>query len=453
MKATDMTQGTIWKHIVRFTLPLLIGNIFQQLYNAVDSIVVGNLVGKTALAAVGTSGPIINVIVGFFMGVGSGLSVLISQSFGAKDERKLTLTVHTGFAISLIISALLTIVGAIASPMIAHANGVPPDVMPEASLYLTTVFLGSIGFIMYNIGAAILQAVGDSRRPLYYLIVSTIVNIALDLFFVAVLGWGVFGVALATSIAAASSAVLVIRALMHTDESYKLSPRLIRLDVPTARDVLRIGLPSGVNQALVSLSNLFVNGYINALGTDVMAGYNAYTRIDLLVGLPIQSLQLGAATFFGQNLGAGNIKRAKQGINNTLTIMLGLTIITEALMLLLASPVLRVFSPDASVIASGRRFINALIPFYLLLCFTNIFSAALRGAGDARSPMFIQIACFVIMRQAYLYIGTRISNTIEVVSAGYPITWVAASIVLAIVYLRGRWELKWRSAGQNDAIE
>jgi putative MATE family efflux protein len=447
MRSTDMTQGSIWRHIVRFTIPLLIGNIFQQLYNAVDSIVVGNLVGKTALAAVGTSGPIINVIVGFFMGVGSGISVLLAQSFGAKDERRISLTVHTGIAVSLIISVFLTAAGAIASPWIAKLNGVPPDVLPEASTYLTVVFLGSVGFIMYNIGAAILQAVGDSRQPLLFLVVSTVINIALDLFFVAVLGWGVFGVALATSIAATTSAVLVVRVLMKAVESYRLIPRNIRIDGATAKEILRIGLPSGVQQALVSLSNLFVNGYINVLGTNTMAGYNAYARIDLLVGLPIQSLQIGAATFFGQNLGANKIKRAKSGINQTLAMMLGLTVITEAALLLFASPILRVFTPDADVIASGRRFINALIPFYLLMCFNQTYSGALRGAGDARSPMLIQIGCFVVVRQIYLFFGTRISNTIEVVSAGYPITWAIAAAALTAVYLRGRWETRWRDGG------
>jgi putative MATE family efflux protein len=286
--------------------------------------------------------------------------------------------------------------------------------------------------------------VGDSRRPLFYLIVSTSINIALDLFFVAVLGMGVLGVALATVIASLVSAVMAVRALITTTESYRLIPGQLRIDRGMTGEILKIGMPAGVQQALVSLSNLFVNGYINGLGTNVMAGYNAYMRLDLLVALPLQSLQLSAATFFGQNLGAGAVKRAKSGVKQVQMMMLGSAFVTEGILLLFASPLLRVFTPDLDVIEAGRRFIMILVPFYFILTFTMTYSGALRGSGDARSPMFVQIACFVIMRQIYLFVGTRISNTIEVVSVGYPLTWFVAAIALAAIYHRGGWEAKWK---------
>ena len=310
----DMTQGAIWQQIVLFAVPLLIGNLFQQLYNTVDSVVVGNYVGKEALAAVGSVGPIINTLVGFFSGLATGAGVVISQNYGAHDHERLSVAVQTTVALSLISCVLCTVLGVICVPFLLHFMSTPQDVFQEASSYLRIYFMGITGLLMYNIGAGILRAVGDSRRPLYFLCFSALTNLVLDLLFVIGFHWGIEGVAWATVISQVVSAILVFALLIRSDTPYRVKPRQMQIDGRILSQIMRIGLPGGIQTAITSFSNVYVQGYINSFGSSVMAGWASYSKRDQFVMLPMQSISLASTTFVGQNLGAGEVKRAKKGI-------------------------------------------------------------------------------------------------------------------------------------------
>ena len=310
-KQVIMTEGVIWKQLLAFSMPLLVGNLFQQLYNTVDSIVVGNFIGSEALAAVGSSNSLINLIIGMFMGIATGAGVIISQYYGAKDEQKLHWAVHTCMALSLIGGALLIVLGVLLSPLILRLMGTPEEVMPNSVAYLRIFFCGSLFNLVYNMGAGVLRAVGDSRRPLYYLCVSSVVNIILDMVFVVVFRMGTAGVGYATVIAQAVSSVLTVRALMKTEDSYRLVPSRIRIDRRMMKRILKLGIPSGIQQSIISLSNVIVQANINGYGAAAMAGYGAYSKVDGFAMLPLQSFCMASTTFTGQNIGAKKARRVK----------------------------------------------------------------------------------------------------------------------------------------------
>ncbi|MDR2931479.1 MAG: MATE family efflux transporter [Oscillospiraceae bacterium] len=439
MKSKDMTQGNIWKLIILFAIPLMLGNLLQQLYNAFDAIIVGNYVGKEALAAVGSSGPLINMIIAFFMGMSTGASVLISQFFGAKDDKSLHDTVHTAVLLSIVLGAILSVIGMITSPWLLRLMRTPDDVIADATLYLRIYFAGLPALTVYNMGAATLTAVGDAKRPLYFLAISSVINIVGNLFFVLVFDMGVSGVALSTVIAEVITAVLVLIVLMRSNTNYKLYIRDLRIHLHILKRVTMIGLPGGIQQAIISFSNIIVQSYINRLGAVVVAGYSACTKLDAFIMLPVQTMALAVTTYVGQNLGAHKVERARKGVKYSMIMGIAITVVVSVLALIFGKTLLRIFSPDPDVLETGMQFMRTFVPMYFILGFTQIIPGALRGAGDVRVSTLTCILCFVPLRQLYLFIVTKFNYSVISVALSYPLTWTVAAVILFIYYKRSDW--------------
>ena len=442
----DMTQGTIWKQLIYFAFPLLIGNLFQQLYNTVDSVVVGNFVSTEALAAVGSVTPIINMLVGFFSGLATGAGVVISQFFGAKNGQMLHKAVHTTLLMTVGLGVIFTFIGIFMTPLMLNLMSTPADVFDGAALYLRIYFGGVLGLMLYNMVSGILRAVGDSKRPLYFLILSSLLNVVLDLAFVLIFHWGIAGVAIATIIAQFISAFLLLVVLARSDEDYKLVLRDLKMDAEILKRIVRIGLPAGLQMAVTSFSNVFVQSYINRFGSACMAGWTSYSKIDQFVLLPMQSLSLSATTFVGQNLGAGNLSRAKKGTRVSMAISVAITAVLTVLLIAFSSQLLMLFNQDENVLYYGNIFIRYLSPFYVICCINQIFAGSLRGAGDATGPMIIMLLSFVVFRQIYLFVGSQFFDSIIFVGLGYPAGWLVCSVFMAIHYFRGRWEKDYQIA-------
>ena len=433
-KDVDMTEGNITRHIIMFAFPLLIGNVFQQLYNTVDTWVVGNYVSNEAFSAVGTVGPIINMLIGFFMGLSSGAGVVISQYYGAKRYDEVHDTVHTSLVMTLIMGVIFTGIGLSMTPFMLRLMNTPDNVMPESSAYLTIYFSGMLGLMIYNIGSGILRAVGDSQRPFYFLVVCAVLNTVLDLLFVLVFKMGVEGVALATILSQGVSAVLVIITLMRTDTCIKVRLRDLKINFAMLGKIFRVGIPAAIQMAITSFSNIFVQSYINYFGDNCMSGWTAYAKIDQLLFLPMQSISLASTTFVGQNLGRNLIDRAKEGVKQSLIIAMVSTIILMIPVMVFASPVVAFFNSKKEVVEIGTTLLLWLSPFYVLCCFNQIYSGALRGAGNSRAPMIIMLASFVAFRQVYLFIMARICNEIIPIAMSYPAGWLLCSTLTAIYY-------------------
>ena len=454
-KTRDMTQGTIWKHLLAFALPLMIGNLFQQLYNTVDSIVVGQFVSKQALAAVGSTTSIINMLVGFFSGVSVGAGVIISQRFGAKDPVGVHKAVHTTISLTLIIGLVGTVVGIVLAPIMLTLMKTPQDVFVEAKAYLQIYFGGISGLMLYNMGSGILRAVGDSRRPLYFLVFSSCVNIVLDLLFVLGFHMGVEGVAYATIIAQFSSAALIYFTLYRTHDVHRFQPKKLRIYPEMVRSIIRVGLPAGLQQALTSFSNVFVQGYINSFGTNCVAGWSCYHRIDQFILLPMQSISMASTTFVGQNIGHRDLERTEKGIRTAVMLSIVVTGILIGLVVIFCAPLIKIFNDDPGVVEYGVMFIRLISPFYLIICFNQIYAGALRGAGDAKAPMFIMLFSFVLFRQLYLAIGTQFINTEWFVGLGYPAGWAMCSTLQLLYYYKSKWRDRCRAnwAAEDAAKE
>lgn len=439
MKSNDMTSGNIIKHLILFALPLIAGNIFQQLYNTVDSIVVGNFVGKEALAAVGSTGSIINMLVGFFLGLSTGAGVVVSQHFGAKNNQKLHDAVHTAIMMTFILGIILSILGIMISPTLLRFMKTPADVMPNSTLYLRIYFAGLMGLMVYNMGAGILRAVGDSKRPLYFLIFSSIVNIVLDLTFVVVFKMGIAGVALATVIAQCLSAIVTMYVLYKTTEPYRFIPKDLKISFPELRKIFMIGLPAGLQQAITAFSNIFVQSYVNKFGSSCMAGWASYVKIDQFVLLPVQSIALASTTFIGQNIGAKQIDRVKEGVKKALVLSITVTIVLSIGLNIVGGTLLSIFNSDPDVLKYGMIFLHSFSPFYAIICFNQIYAGAMRGAGDSTAPMVIMLFSFVVFRQLVLFFGTKIFHTVTFVALSFPMGWALCSLLLAFYYHSGRW--------------
>ena len=430
----DMTEGNITRHIISFALPLLIGNVFQQLYNTVDTWVVGNYVSNEAYSAVGTVGPIINMLIGFFMGLSSGAGVGISQYYGAGKQEDVRRTVHTAITMTLIIGAVFTAVGLIMVPTMLSFINMPAEAIPEATAYLTIYFSGLLGLMLYNIGAGILRAVGDSQRPFYFLVVCAIMNTVLDLTFVLLCGMGVEGVALATILSQCVSAILVIITLLRTDSCIRLELRSLRIHWDMLKKIFTVGIPAALQMAITSFSNVFVQSYINHFGTDCMSGWTTYAKVDQLLFLPMQSISLASTTFVGQNLGKNQVERAKKGVRQSLLIAMASTFIMMIPVLIFAPQIVAFFNKKEEVVHYGSMLLLWLSPFYILCCFNQIYSGALRGAGNSKAPMVIMLASFVVFRQIYLFIMARVCNEIIPIAMSYPAGWLLCSALTAIYY-------------------
>lgn len=435
-RSVDMTEGSVVGHLVRFAVPLLLGNLFQQLYNTVDLWVVGRYVSNAAYSAVGTVTPIIIMLIGFFMGLASGAGVVISQYYGAKKQDQVRQTVHTSIVMTLVLGVVLSVAGILIIPFMLRLMKTAPEAVPEATTYLTIYFAGAMGLLLYNMGSGILRAVGDSKRPFYFLVVSALLNIALDLLFVAGFRMGVEGVAYATILSQGVSAALILTVLARSSEAcIRLRLRDLRIDLRILRQIIRIGVPSALQMAITSFSNVFVQSYINFFGLDCMSGWTTYSKLDQFIILPVQSLGLAATTFVGQNLGTSQVERAKEGTRAAFFLSVGITVVISAFAILFAPWLVAFFNDKPEVVAYGTLFLRRMCPCYVLICVNQVYSGSLRGAGISQPPTYIMLASFVVFRQIYLYIMANfISNTILPIALGYPAGWLVCSILTLLYY-------------------
>ncbi|HIQ61692.1 MAG TPA: MATE family efflux transporter [Candidatus Enterenecus faecium] len=434
-----MTQGPIWKRITYFALPILLGNLFQQMYNTADSLIVGNFLGKNALAAVSSTGSLIFMLIGFLSGIAIGAGVVISRYFGGNKLEEMSQAVHTTVAFGLVAGVVMTAVGVGLSPQILRWMDTPENVMYNSQLYLSIYFMGSLGSVMYNACVGIMQAVGDSRHPLYYLIVSSVVNVVLDLFFIAVLGMGVDGAAWATIIAQYVSAIMCLWRLLRVKDNYRVELRKIRFHWDMLKRVVRFGLPSGVQNSIIAIANVVVQSNINHFGDAAMAGVGAYSKIEGFGFLPITSFTMAMTTFVGQNLGAGQIERTKRGARfGTITSVILAELIGVAVFIF-APQLIAAFDTSPDVIAYGVDKARTSVLFYCLLAFSHAMASILRGAGKAVVPMFVMMTCWCIIRVSFLAIAVPLTGSIQMVYWVYPLTWFLSSVTFLWYYRRMDW--------------
>lgn len=435
----DMTQGNIATLLLNFAAPLLLGNIFQQLYNTVDTWVVGNYVGKNAFSAVGTLNPIINTLIGFFIGFSNGACVVISRHFGAGDKDKVRRSVHTFMAITLILCVVFTVIGLVLTPVLLNLIKSPAEVRSEQHTYLSIYFAGVTGLLLYNAGSAVLRAVGNSTYPFVFLVVSAVLNTVMDLVFVIAFGMGTAGVAYATIAAQLVSAILVMAMLLKTDSSVRIRLKELCIDREILGGIFSIGLPAALQMSITAFSNIFVQSYVNHFGSDCMGGWTAYSKIDQLLFLPMNSLSLATQTFVGQNLGRKLTDRTRKGVRTAQIMSMACTAILIVPIISFAPTFVKFFIDDSEtgVIHYGTLFLRLITPFFITCSINQIYGGALRGAGEAKTSMAVMIGSFVFARQAYLFIVSRyISNTIVPIAAGYPFGWLLCSILMFVFYKR-----------------
>jgi len=435
-KKDNLTKGPIAKSLIMFALPILFSNLFQQLYNAVDTAVVGRFAGSASLAAVGGTGTVINLLIGFFLGLSTGTGVLYAMHYGAKNHPALKKLIDSALIISILSGLFISLVGIFCSrPMLLWMN-TPEEVMPLAMTYLRIYFSGTIVNLIYNVGASIIRAEGDSTRPLIYLVVGGVSNLVLDLALVAGFHTGVAGAAIATVAAQAISAVLVVLRLMKLNPEYRLRPLKMKLDGPIAMDIIRISVPCGLQSSMFHISNLLVQARINAFGTAVMAGMAAYSKIDGFGYMPLQALGLTVSTFVGQNIGAKQFERLRKGIRFCLVLGAGIAIFFSGLIIIFCRPLLGLFTEDAAAQEVGMVMMRFLAPFIVVLSFGDVFGAAVRGAGQAAKITAISLFCICVFRILWIMLVLPFFNTMEMVFVVYPISWTLNVICTSIFYFR-----------------
>ncbi len=447
-----ITEGVIWKQILLFFFPIWFGTFFQQLYNTADAIIVGNFVGKGALAAVGGTAVILNLLVGFFVGIASGASVIISQRFGYGDANGVQRAVHTAVALSIVGGAVIMVIGILTTDWALRMINTPADILKDARLYLIVCYLGMIPSILYNMGTGILRAVGDSRRPLYFLIAASLTNIVLDVVFVVYLKLGVLGVALGTVLSQVVAATLTMLCLTHTGSCYHFDWKQMRFDSQILVQIVRIGLPAGLQSVMYSLSNLVVQGSVNAFGTDVVAAYTAYGKVDGIFWMTMNSFGLAITTVVGQNFGARKYDRVKKSIWQCT----GLAFLATGAMLAVILPFghvfYRFFVPDESVIALGMDILYYLGPVWPTYVLIEVLSGGVRGTGDSVLPMIITCLGVCVLRVVWILgIATPFWPTLHGVLACYPISWSLTSILFLIYFLQGGWLRRRIKAQQLEA--
>ena len=437
--ARSMTQGSIVKQLILFSLPLMLGNVFQMLYNTVDSVVVGNFVGTQALAAVGSTAMIVNIMVFFFNGFATGASVVIARRFGARDADGLSTAIQTTMSTTFLLAVFFTVVGLLGVKPMLRVMATPEDVFGEATVYLRIYISGFSGLVIYNMCSGILRAVGDTTRPLYFLILTSVLNIVLDLFFVLKLRAGIAGVAYATIISQFVSAGLTLMLITRTRDIYRMNWKGLSINSGVLGEIVAVGLPAAIQSVITSVSNVFVQSYINAFQSQCMAGWSAYNKLDQFVLLPMQSLAMAATTFVSQNIGAGQEKRANQGTVATVSLSVGVTSVIVLLVYIFAAPAISMFTPDSAVIEFGVLFVRTNFFFLLFNCVNHVLAGALRGRGDSTAPMAIMLFSFVAVRQMYLFLVTHyVANTPRMVGFGYPVGWMTCCVIEVIYYF-----VKW----------
>jgi putative MATE family efflux protein len=434
-QGNGITEGVIWKQLLIFFFPILFGTFFQQLYNTVDAVIVGRFVGKEALAAVGGStGTLINLLVGFFVGLSSGATVIISQFYGGGREKRVSEAVHTAVAFSLVCGVGLMVVGIVFSPIALQAMGTPEDIMQYSLSYIRIYFLGIIPNLIYNMGAGILRAIGDSKRPLYYLMASCFTNIVLDLVLVVWLRLDVRGAAIATIASQLVSAVLIIIRLLKTKDSYRLVIRKIRLNLFMVMRIVRIGLPAGLQSVMYSASNIIIQSSVNSLGTDTVAAWTAYSKIDSVYWMIISALGISITTFVGQNYGAGKLDRVKRGIYVCLGLSFLITAILSVALYLGGGYIYLMFTADAAVIAKGMEILHFLVPAFATYVCIEVLSGALRGTGDCWIPMIMTAVGVCALRVLWILIAVPLKPDILTVVFSYPLTWSITSILFLVYF-------------------
>ena len=438
-KQYALTEGSIWKAMLLFALPVFLGNVFQQLYNAFDAWCVGNYIGDDALAAVSSSGSLIFMMVSFFNGVAMGAGVVIARSFGAREFDSMKKAIHTAIAFGLATGAALTVAGVVLTPTILRWMGTPADVLPQSIEYFRYYFMGAIFTVMYNIFVGILHAVGDSKHPLYYLIFSTFLNIVLDMLFVAGLGLGVGSAAIATTISQGVSALLCLIHLLRVDAPYRVKLREIRFHKESLVQIVRYGLPSGVQNSVIALANVFVQSNINSFGKAAMAGCGSYSKLEGFAFLPVTCFTQALSTFVGQNLGAGKHDRVKKGVAFGVICSCTMAAVISVLAYAFAPQLIGFFSETQEAIGFGTAHMRTICPFFFLLAFSHCIAGVMRGAGKASVPMFTMLGCWCIFRVTYISVAVQYVNQLTTVSWAYPITWTLSSIVFLIYFLKGNW--------------
>ena len=440
LDSSSITEGVIWKGMIAFFLPILMGTFFQQLYNTVDAIVVGNFVGKEALAAVGGStSTLINLLLGFFIGLSSGATVIISQLYGARSMDGTRKAVHTAVALALTSGAFLTVVGFIVAPFALKAINTPEEIMEHSLAYLRIYFLGVVPNLFYNVGTGILRAIGDSKRPLIFLIISTMVNLVLDLLFVLGFKWGVQGVAIATIMAQTVSAVLVFITLINGADSYRLCVREIGFTKSMFFDIIRIGIPAGLQSVMYGLSNIIIQASVNSFGTDTIAAWTAYGKIDGMFWMTMDAFSVTVSTFVGQNFGAQKYKRMRQSIKTCAVMALTASIGISGLILIFGRNIYSMFTQDQAVIEIGMKMVWLMVPFYFTYLGVTVLSGSIRGTGDALVPMLITCVGICVLRVVWVFVMKPLYPHVETVLLSYPITWSVTSILFIIYYYKGGW--------------
>lgn len=436
-KENTITEGVIWKQLLLFFFPILFGTFFQQLYNAADAMIVGRCVGKEALAAVGGgTGTLIQLLVGFFVGLSGGATVIISQYYGAKRSEMVECAVHTAIAFCLAAGIIMTVGGVLLAPLALAAMDTPKDVMEPSIIYIRIYFLGMAGNLIYNMGAGILRAIGDSKRPLYFLIVSCLTNIGLDLLFVVVFRMGVAGAALATILAQALSAALVLWVLRKTEDMYHLDFRKIRMDKKMLLRIVQIGLPTGLQSVMYSSSNLLIQSNVNSLGTNTVAAWTAYGKIDSLFWMIINAFGISITTFVGQNYGAGKWDRVKKGALVCIGMSAVTTVVLSFLLYFFGIYTYYLFSDDQAVIQIGIHMMRYLVPVYFTYVPIEILSGALRGTGDCWIPTIISCVGICALRVAWMVFAVPLRHDIENIIFSYPLTWSVTSILMIVYYFK-----------------
>ena len=438
-KRHSLTEGTIWKAMLLFALPVFLGNVFQQLYNAFDAWCVGFFIGDDALAAVSSSGSLIFMMVSFFQGLSMGAGVIIAKTFGAQQYTSMRKAIHTAIAFGLVTGVVLTVSGVVLTPIILGWMGTPAEVLPQSISYFRFYFFGAIFVVMYNIFVGILHAVGDSKHPLYYLIISTFVNIVLDVLFVGVFHWGVGAAATATTISQGVSALLCFVHLLRVDGPYQVKLREVSFDKKSLVDIVRYGLPSGVQNSVIALANVVVQSNINSFGKAAMAGCGSYSKLEGFAFLPVTCFTQALSTFVGQNLGAGHHQRVKKGVGFGIACSCLMAELVGVLSYLFAPQLIGLFSETQAAIDFGVQHMRTICLFYCLLAFSHCMAAIMRGAGKASVPMITMLICWCVIRVTYITVAVKFVNQLTTVSWAYPITWSLSSIIFLIYFLKADW--------------
>lgn len=434
----QITEGVIWKQLLIFFFPILMGTFFQQMYNTVDTIIVGRLVGTEALAAVGATGPLVSMVNGFFIGVSSGATVVLSQAYGAGDRKGVSDSIHTGVALSLVLGVMLTAIGICLGGRVMGWMGTPENCMADATTYLRIYFAGSIGTVVYNMGAGILRAMGDSKRPMLFLMVTCILNVVLDLLFVAVLHMGVAGAALATVLSQMISAVLPIVVLLRQKED-RLELRKLRIERSLLGRILRIGIPAGLQFVTFDFSNILIQSGINSFGDITMAAWTAHGKTDALTWMVTGAFGVSITTFVGQNFGAQKYSRIRRGTWTCLAMGVVMVAALDALLLAFRTPILGIYTDNPEVIAVGSMVMLSIMPYEFLFMPIEVFAGTMRGVGNSLMPTLITGSCVCLFRVVWLMTAVRHWHSLKTLTLSYPLSWALAAAVFLVAYFKGNW--------------